>query len=87
MDVDDQLHEIDAKNVAPVARTSEKLMDNNWPRWRDITIGIFQFARILPIVDGTLPCPDIATCPNDHATWQHNDAFAKCFIREYTDKS
>ena len=59
---DNSLKEIDARNVAPIAKTSEKLTDDNWPRWCNIAIRIFEFARILPIINGTLVCPNKETC-------------------------
>jgi len=84
---DNSLKEIDARNVASVAKILEKLMDDNWLRWCNIAIRIFEFTCILPIIDETLACPNKETHPNDYATWVHNDMFAKCFIWEYIDKS
>jgi hypothetical protein len=67
---------IDLREASAVAKMADKLEESNWTVWCEKMRRIFKVTEVLPYVDGTIPCPDKATYPEQWNIWDHNDSFA-----------
>ena len=71
---------IDLQEASAVAKMADKLEESNWTVWCKKMCQIFKVTEVLPYIDGTIPCPDKETYPDQWKIWDHNDSFAQCLI-------
>ena len=71
---------IDLREASAIAKMADKLEESNWTVWCEKMRRIFKVTKVLPYIDGTIPCPDKETYPEQWKIWDHNDSFAQCLI-------
>ena len=73
-----------------VAWPSDLILDltkSNWTKWNYmLKLAVCQ-CGICPWLEGSIPCPNLATSPDAYHIWMHNDDSLSAFITCYISKS
>ena len=75
-----KIERICVHDAAALSKMAEPFDESSWTIWCEKMHRIFKVVGALPYIDGTIPCLDKETDPEEWKTWDFNNDFAQCLI-------